>query len=53
MTRTNLRNLFKHKGNFGYYYKLKKFEHMTNTPMRGNVYHKQWSKKDLWKYALK
>ena len=53
MTRTNLRHLFRNKGNFDYNYKLKKFEHMSNTPMRGNFYHIQLIKKDLWKHALK
>ena len=53
MTRTNLKHLFRNKGNFVYNYKLKKFEHMSNTPMRGNFYHIQWIKKNLWKHALK
>ena len=53
MTRTNLRHLFRNKGSFVYNFKLKKFEHMSNTPMRGNFHHIQWMKKDLWKYALK
>ena len=53
MTRTNLRHLFRNKGSFVYNFKLKKFEHISNTPMRGNFYHIQWIKKDLWKYALK
>ena len=33
MTWTNRRDLFKNKGNFAYNCKLKKFEHMSKTPM--------------------
>ena len=46
MTRTNLRHLFKNKGNFIYNYKLKKYKHMSETPVRGNFYHMQWIKKN-------
>ena len=53
ITRTNLRHLFRSKGNFVYNHKLKKFEHMSNMPVRGNFYHIHWVKKDLWKHALK
>ena len=53
MTRTNLRHLFKNKGNFIYNYKLKKCKHMSETPVRGNFYHMQWIKKELFKHDLK
>ena len=46
MTRTNRRYLFKNKGNFVYNYKLKKYEHMSETPMRGDFYYLQSIKKD-------
>ena len=50
MTRTNLRHLLKNKDNFIYIYKLKKFEHMSETPVRGNFYHMQSIKKELFKH---
>ena len=53
MTRTNRRHLLRNKGNFVYNYKLKKYEHMSQTPMRGDFYYLQSIKKRLWKYALK
>ena len=34
MTRTNFRHLFKNKGYLVYNYKLKKYEHMNDTPLR-------------------
>ena len=33
MTWTNRRHMFKNKGDFVYNYKLKKFKHMSKTPM--------------------
>ena len=53
MTRTNRRHLFRNKDNFGYNYKLKKYKHMSETPMRGDFYFLQSIKKDLLKHALK
>ena len=53
ITRTNLRHLFRNKGNFIYNHKLKKWEHISETPLRGNFNHIQRIKKDLWKHALK
>ena len=53
MTRTNLRHLFKNKGNSIYNYKLKKFEHISETPVRGNFHHMQSIKKELFKHELK
>ena len=38
MLRTNYRHLFKNRGNFVYNYKLKKYEHMSKTPMRGDLF---------------
>ena len=38
MTRTNCRHLFKNKGNLVYNYKLKKYEHMSETPMRSDFF---------------
>ena len=46
MTRTNRRHLFKNKGNFVYNYKLKKYEHMSETPMCGDFFYLQSIKKD-------
>ena len=53
MTRTNHRHSFKNKGNLVYNYKLKKYEHMSQTPMRGDIFYLQSIKKDLSKHALK
>ena len=53
MTRTNLRHLFKNKGNFIYNYKLKRFEHMSETPVWGSFYHMQSIKKEIFKHELK
>ena len=53
MTWTNTRHLFKNKGNFVYNYKLKKFEHMSETPVRYDYDRLQLIKKDLFKYVLK
>ena len=50
MTRTNCRHLFKNKGNFIFNYKLKKYEHFSETPM---YYCLQEIEKGLFKYALK
>ena len=53
MTRTNHRHLFRNKGNFVYNYKLKMYEDMSETPMRGDFYYLQSIKKDLFKHALR
>ena len=53
MTRTNHRHLFRKKGNFVYNYKLKMYEDMSETPMRGDFYYLQSIKKDLFKHALR
>ena len=53
MTRTNRRHLFKNKGNFVYNYKLKKYEHMSKTPMHYDFKSLQSIRKDLFKYALR
>ena len=49
MTWTNRRHLFKNKGNFVYNYKLKKFEHMSKTPMCHDYNYLQTIRKDLFK----
>ena len=49
MTQTNFRNLFKNRGNFAYNYRLKKYEHMSKTPMKCDFKKMQNIKKDLWK----
>ena len=48
MTRTKCRHLFKNKGNLVYNYKLQKYEHMSETPMRGDFYYLQPIKKGLF-----
>ena len=48
MTRTNCRHLFKNKGNLVYNYKFQKYEHMSETPMRGDFYYLQPTKKGLF-----
>ena len=53
MTWTNRRHLFKNKGNFVYNYKLKKFEHMSKTPMCHDYNYLQTIRKDLFKDAFK
>ena len=53
MTRTNRRHLFRNKGNFVYNYKLKKYEHMSKTPMRGDFQFLQSIRKDLFKHDLR
>ena len=53
MTRTNRRHLLRNKGNFVYNNKLKKYEHMSETPVRGDFYYLQLIRKDLFKHALK
>ena len=52
MARTNCRHLFKNKGNLVYNYKLKKYEHMSETPMRGDIYYLQLIKKDYLNMPL-
>ena len=53
MTQTRFRYLFKNKGNFVYNYNLKKYEHMSETPMHYKFTDMQSIKKGLWKHALK
>ena len=53
MTWTNRRHLFKNKGNFVYNYKLKKFEHMSKTPICNDYYYLQAIRKDLFRDVLK
>ena len=53
MTRSNCRLLFKNKGKFVYNYKLKKYEHMSETPMRNDFYYLQSIKRGLFKHVLK
>ena len=53
MIQTRNRYLFKNKGNFVYNFKLKKYEHMSETPMRHNFEEIQDVKNDLWKHVLK
>ena len=53
MTWTNRRHLFKNKGNFVYNYKLKKFEHMSKTPMCHDYHYLQTIRKDLLKDVSK
>ena len=53
MTRTNRRHLFKNKGNFVYNYKLKKYEHMSKTPMHYDFKFLKSIRKDLFKHALR
>ena len=53
MTQTRYRYLFKNKGNFVYNFKLKKYEHMSETSMRHNFKEMQDIKNDLWKHVLK
>ena len=52
MTRTNCRHLFKNKGNFIFNYKLKKYEHFSETPMHYDYCHLQEIKKDYLNMAL-
>ena len=53
MTWTYRRHLFKNKGNFVYNYKLKKFEHMSKTPMCHDYHYLQTIRKDLLKDVSK
>ena len=52
MTRTNCRHLLKNKDNLVYNYKLKKYEHMSKTPMRGDFYYLQSIKRDYLNMSL-
>ena len=53
MTQTKYRHLLKNKGYFLYNYKLKKYEHMKDTPMHYNFKSMQEFKKEyLVKNAL-
>ena len=53
MTQTRFRYLLKNKGNFADNFKLKKYEHMSATPMHYEFRDIHSMKKDLWKHALK
>ena len=54
LTQTRDRYLFKNKGYFVYNYKLKKYEHMKNTPMHQDFKFMQNFKEEyLFKNALK
>ena len=53
MTRTNRRHFFRNKGNFVYNYKLKKYEHMSKTPMHYDFKFLKSIRKDLFKHALR
>ena len=48
----NRRPLFKNNGDFAYNYKLKKYEHMSQMPMRGNFSHLQSIKKTYLTMSL-
>ena len=52
MTKTNRRHLFRNKGNFVYNFKLKRYEHMSQTPMRGNFHYLQSIKKTYLSMSL-
>ena len=52
MTETRDRCLFKNKGCFVYDYKLKKYEHMNNTPMHNDFKEMQKFKQHSWKNVL-
>ena len=53
MTRTRHRFLFKNKGYYVYNYRLKKYEHMNDTPMHHDFKWMQRFKKEyLFKNAL-
>ena len=51
-TQTNCRYLFKNRGNLVYNYKLKRYQHMSDTPMRWEFYHLESIRKGLFKNAL-
>ena len=53
MTCTNRRCLLRNKGNFVYNYKLKKFEHASETPMWYDYKYLQNIRKDSLKNVLK
>ena len=53
MTKTNRRRLFRNKGNFVFNYKLKKYEHLSEKPMRYDFYHLQEIRKGILKNVLK
>ena len=48
----NRRYLFRNNGNFAYNYKLKKYEHISQTPMRGDFYYLQSTKKTYLSMSL-
>ena len=53
MTWTRQRFLFKNKGNFIYNYKLKKFEHISETPIKFEHEYLQRIKENSFKNVLK
>ena len=53
MTCTNRRCLFRNKGNFVYNYKLKKFEHASETPVWYDYKYLQNIRRDSLKNVLK
>ena len=53
MTWTRQRFLFKNKGNFIYNYKLKKFEHISETPIKFEYDYLQGIKENSFKNVLK
>ena len=53
MTKTNSRHLFKNKDNFVFNCKLKKYGHLSETPMRYEFYHLQEIRKGILENVLK
>ena len=53
LTTTNYRHLFKNKGKFVFNYKLEKYEHLSETPMRYDFYHLQNVKEKMQKNVFK
>ena len=52
MTWTNRRHMFENKADFVYNYKLKRFEHMSKTPMVHGYNYLQRVRKDFLKKCL-
>ena len=53
LTITNYRHLFENKGKFVFNYKLKKYEHLSETPMRYDFYRLQNVKERMQKNVFK
>ena len=51
MTTTNYKHLSKNKVNFLFNYKLEKYEHFSEMPMRYDFYHLQGIRKTCWKIS--